>query len=107
MSNSTTCSASLERLVEGVVDVSNQILGVFQTDGEPQMAVFLEIRRITIGAAAPTATDMDDQALVMTKRDGGRDDSEMCDEPVLRIGIAIDGKSHDRAVALASKLRSG
>ena len=61
-------SVRSEGLVQRIGDVGDEILGIFQTDRKPQMSEYLEVRRVTIGAAAVTAPHMDDQAFVMTKR---------------------------------------
>jgi hypothetical protein len=54
-------SVRSEDLVQRIGDVGDEILGILETDRKPQMSEFLEVRRVTIRAAAATAAHMDDK----------------------------------------------
>ena len=90
----------MRRHRECCVEVGEEVVGLFEPNGEPQVAEAPELGRPPRRARA-VRPDVHDQGLVVADGHGGGDDAQLGDEAVLQIGVAVQGEGHDRPVAQA------
>lgn len=82
---------------ECVVDVSDQIVGVFESDCKAEEAL-MELLRVQV-LAFVVFSEEHDQALVMSERDRRGDDVELGDEPVVAFVVRIEPEGEYAAVS--------
>ena len=80
-----------------MVDVSDQIVGVFESDCKAEEAL-MELLRVQV-LAFVVFSEEHDQALVMSERDRRGDDVELGDEPVVAFVVRIEPEGEYAAVS--------